>query len=128
MPLRTAAAGLLLVLAAACAPMVTSHPALLDTATSAGRHDLRIAAPTTLTLPTGYRRTLGTDVTWRAVGRLPQGRVYRPVDSVFTIEGQQVHEAWLVVDETRLVGFYLPGESRYSPLDTQVRLPTGESK
>ena len=128
MPLRTAAAGLLLALVAACAPMVTSQPATLDTAPAAGPQDLRLAAPTTLTLPTGYQRTLGTAVTWRSVGRLPQGRVYRPVDSVFTIEGQQVHEAWLVVDETRLVGFYLPGESRYSPLDTPVRLPMGESK
>lgn len=130
MYLRLAAAGVVFVAMAACAPMVTTAPATLDdTPVAAPPRDVRLVKTTDIALPTGYRRTLATTTTWRPAGRLPQGAVYRPVDSVFTIEGRQVHEAWLVVaDGARLVGFYLPGEARYSPLDTTIRLSLGESK
>jgi hypothetical protein len=66
-------------------------------------------------LPAGSR--------WSLAGQLPQGLVYRPANGVFTIEGRQIHEAWLVVDKTRLAGFYLVGESAYSPLDLTITLP-----
>ncbi|MFX8297360.1 hypothetical protein ABTL30_20295, partial [Acinetobacter baumannii] len=60
------------------------------------------------------------------VGTVPQGVVYRPVGTIFTIEGRQVHEAYLVIADQRLVGFYLPGEQAYSPLSTAVPITTGE--
>ncbi len=76
-------------------------------------------------LETGYQRTLKAGSVWRLAGHLPQGSVYAPVDSVLTIEGRQVHEAWLVVCEGTLLGFYLPGESAYSPLTRPIALPQG---
>ena len=45
------------------------------------------------------------------VGNLPQEQVLKPIDAVFTIEGRQIHEAYLVVADDHLVGFYLPGEA-----------------
>jgi hypothetical protein len=54
---------------------------------------------------------------WRPVGEVQQGLVLQPVDTVFTIEGRQVHEAYLVVRENMLVGFFLPGESHFSALE-----------
>lgn len=42
---------------------------------------------------------------------------------IFSIEGRQVHEAYLVIDHTALMAFYLPGEARFSPLDPSVQLP-----
>ncbi|MBS0340094.1 MAG: hypothetical protein JSS56_06175 [Proteobacteria bacterium] len=114
----------------ACAPMVVSAPVDFTpiAASKPGElHDLKLLTPARLALPTGYSRDLAANSRWRAVGHIPQGTVYRPVDSVFSIEGRQVHEAYLVIDRNAaLQGFYLPGESRYSPLDKPVQLSTGE--
>jgi hypothetical protein len=74
-------------------------------------------------LSTGYTRTLAAQSRWRLVGRLPQGSVYRPVGSILTIEGRQMHEAYLVVQRNALVGFYLPAETAFSPLVPSVNLP-----
>jgi hypothetical protein len=56
------------------------------------------------------------------VGLLPQGQVFRPVGTVFTIEGANMHEAFLVIQDARLVGFYLPGEHAFAPLETGIEL------
>ena len=74
-----------------------------------------------LQLATGYRRTLAGGSRWTHAGRIAQGDVYRPYQSVFTLEGSHVHEAYLVVEGGRLVGFYLPAEKGFSPL--QPTLP-----
>ena len=79
-------------------------------------------------LPTGYKRDLAAGSRWRPVGRVPQGDVYRPVGTVFTIEGEQVHEAYLVVADHKLVGFYLPAEARYSALAEPLSLSLGETQ
>lgn len=115
---------LLPVLLAACAPMVVSAPATLAPATSAA--SFQVKAPLAFKLPTGYSRELPAGSRWQAVGRLPEGVVYRPLNTVFTIEGRQVHEAQLVIDKTQLVGFYLPAEGRYSSLDSPIQLSLGE--
>ncbi len=80
-----------------------------------------------IALATGYRRTVRAGSLWERTGRLPQGDVYRPVNAVFNIEGRQVHEAWLVISNGKLVGFHLPGESRYSPLTPPLTLDIGAS-
>ncbi|MFC5605504.1 hypothetical protein [Variovorax soli] len=112
----------------ACAPMVASAPVdftPIAAASADKSNNLQLRAPADLALPTGYSRSLAAGSRWRLVGRIPQGAVYRPVDSVFSIEGRQVHEAYLVVDRhAALQGFYLPGEARYSPLDKPVQLST----
>lgn len=115
----------------ACAPMIASAPVdftPIAAAPADKSNDLQLRAPADLALPTGYSRTLAAGSRWRLAGRIPQGAVYRPVDSVFSIEGRQVHEAYLVIDRNAaLQGFYLPGEARYSPLDKPVQLSiTGE--
>jgi hypothetical protein len=117
------AASLLL---AACAPMVPSAPVEFTPAPEAVQgKPLELRVPLELKLSTGYSRTLAAGSRWQPVGRVPQGIVYRPVNSVFSIEGRQVHEAYLVIDHAALQGFYLPGEARYSPLDPGVQLPPG---
>lgn len=74
-------------------------------------------------LPTGYQRSILTGSRWELVGELAQGDVYRPVGTVFTIEGANMHEAFLVVNQSKITGFYLPGEGAFSGLDTPVSLP-----
>ncbi|WP_244139997.1 hypothetical protein [Caballeronia sp. BCC1704] len=100
----------------ACAPTIQVQTSQL-TAQSTPQQVIRIVRPAVVRLATGYSRKLRAGSTWRSVGVLPQGSVYRPVGSEFTIEGRQVHEAYLVIDADRLVGFYLPGESNFSALE-----------
>lgn len=122
------ATGLCLALSA-CAPMIATTPAtveLMQPAATAKR--IQLLSPAQVKLDTGYSRELAAKSTWSQVGRLPQGDVYRPVGTVLTIEGRQVHEAYLVVRNKTLVGFYLPGEQNYSPLTTAVPLNLGESE
>jgi hypothetical protein len=107
-----------------CAPMVPVVPAapITPVATSTA---VVLAESVTFRLSTGYARTLTAPSRWRLVGRLPQGNVYRSADSVLTIEGRQMHEAYLVIRDDALVGFYLPGEAVFSPLEPFVNLPKG---
>lgn len=124
------AARMLLALAAAvltaCAPAVRSVPIQLSTLEAARvPPDLRFTEPLPIRLETGYSRLIPANSRWVSAGRLNEDLVYRPVDIVFSIEGQQVHEAWLVVRKGVLQGFYLPAEARYSSLTPSVTLPKG---
>lgn len=66
-------------------------------------------------LATGFERKLPAGSFWTMAGAIPQGTVYRRHKDVFTLEGAHVHEAYLVVEQGRLVGFYLPAERGFSP-------------
>lgn len=106
--------------------MIASEPArLAPVAAEKSAAVLKLARDASITLSTGYTRTLPADSQWQSVGTLPQGMVYRRVGDVFSIEGRHVHEAYLVVNGTALQGFYLPGEASYSPLTPSVSLPLG---
>lgn len=69
-----------------------------------------------IVLDTGYSRTVKAGSQWQLVGNIIQGTVYRPLRDVFTLEGAHIHEAYLVVGNGKLVGFYLPAEGGFSPL------------
>lgn len=105
---------------AGCAASVETAPVVFVAAPGA---DITLTQAADVTLVTGYSRSLPLGSRWRKTGTVPQGSVYRPVDAVFTIEGRNVHEAYLVISPQRqLVGFYLPGESSLSPLSAQIPL------
>jgi len=109
-----------------CAPMVTTAPAKIDLpAQSQAARQIRVLKAAQVTLDTGYQREIALNSIWRYAGNVPQGQVFRPVQTIFTIEGRQVHEAYLVISDATLVGFYLPGESNYSALSTHVALTIG---
>lgn len=101
---------------------VTTSPARLSRVSTDNAHTAVLAKSVFFKLDTGYERMLPEGAVWREAGSLPEGTVYRPVGRVLTVEGSQVHEAWLVVSNERLVGFYLPGEAAYSPLSAVVSL------
>src|SRR5580658_5015503 len=73
-------------------------------------------------LDTGYVRTLKSGSQWTHIGRVSQGEVYKPFKDVFTLQGAQVHEAYLVVGNGKLVGFYLPVERGFSPLKQPISI------
>jgi hypothetical protein len=117
-PLLTAA------ILTACAAMVPSQPARLAPLLSqSATASLSIPRDVEIKLSTGYSRTVPAGSLWRAVGSLPEGVVYQRSDGVFTIEGHHVHEAYLVIKGSTLQGFYLAGESSFSPLVPTVHFP-----
>jgi len=87
-----------------------------------GARQIRVLKSTEIVLDTAYKRLIPENSTWKLSGTLPQGDVYRAEKTIFTIEGRQVHEAYLVLSGNSLVGFYLPGESNFSPLSPPLTL------
>lgn len=77
---------------------------------------------TEISLDSGYLRQLALGSRWTQVGTLSQGHVYRIVGGAFTVEGANVHEAWLVIAGGELVGFYLPVEKAFVHLSARARL------
>lgn len=110
---------------AACAPEVLRRPTHLTPTGGVPGETIEILEDTPIAVGPGYRRVIARDSAWTRVGRTAEGDVYKPVDGVFTVEGAHVHEAYLVVDGDRVVGFYLPVERAFSPsrADPATRLP-----
>jgi hypothetical protein len=77
---------------------------------------ITVERDTEIKLDTGYTRTVRAGTRFAFVGTVPQGRVYRPIDAVLTVEGTHMHEAWVVADGEKLVGFYLPVEKSFVAL------------
>jgi hypothetical protein len=111
-------------LLAGCAASVTHTPAnLTPVADTVSLSFVTLAQAVEIRLDTGYTRTLKAGSTWRRAGRIAQGEVYKPHNGVFTLEGAHIHEAWLVIADGRLAGFYLPVERGFSPIDRTIDLP-----
>ena len=108
----------------ACAPSLPVPGAHLTPVAATQQQRIRVVDTVHVQLSTGYSRRISSGSLWRLAGELPQGFAYKPVNDVFTVEGRQMHEAWLVVKGDRLVGFYLPGESHFSPLDPTTSITT----
>jgi len=81
-----------------------------------------LSAEVTVNLSTGYARRLNAGTVWQPTGRLSQGQVYATKDQILTVEGSNIHEAHIVVDGERMVGFYLPAKGTFSPLIPPVLL------
>lgn len=114
-------------LLSACAAEVVRTPVQL--ADSVGISPIeKLAANVEFRLDSGYRRTLAAGTEFQEIGRLPQGRVLKPVDATLTVEGAHMHEAYAVVHDERLVGFYLPVEKGFSPLSLPVKFSLQERK
>ena len=101
---------------AACAPEIVRQPTQLTPVTEQAGGTIEILEDTSILVgPAEYRRVIGRGSVWTRIGRVVEGEVYKPVNRVFTVEGAQIHEAYLVLDGDRVVGFYLPVERAFSP-------------
>ena len=110
------AAILLTVLAlGACALEVKRRPALLTAVAPQPTETIEVLDDVSISVGVGYQRVIPRGSAWTRVGRVAEGDVYKPLDRVFTVEGAHVHEAYLVLADDRVVGFYLPVEQAFSP-------------
>lgn len=102
-----------------CAAEVTRHKVAFNSSESRSNVEQRLVKRNEIvTFNSGYERAILKDSPWKLVGSVPQGRVYASAESVFSVEGAHVHEAYLVVTKGNLVGFYLPVEKSFTPLNS----------
>jgi len=100
----------------ACAPEVVRRPTQLTSVEEQAKDTIEIGETVPVSVGPGYRRVIRRGSLWTRIGRSVEGEVFKPVDGVFTVEGAQIHEAYLVLDGDRLVGFYLPVERAFAPV------------
>jgi hypothetical protein len=81
-----------------------------------------LAEKTELHLQSGSTTHLKADTTWEYVGAIEQGDVYKTHDQIVTIKGPNMFEAYIVLSEEHVVGFYLPVEKAYSRISKPIRI------
>ena len=111
-----------LALLVGCASEIYRKPTQFNASSSSAIFVLERDVTVTPTL--GDRATLKAGSTWSRVGQVPEGAVYAIKDDVFMVRGRNAHEAQCVVaDDGKLIGFFLPVERAFVPVDPQVQLP-----
>ncbi|MDB5871599.1 MAG: hypothetical protein JWQ07_1041 [Ramlibacter sp.] len=117
-PSRTLLLHVAVILLAACAAAgsATSPVQLAPAPAALAAQEIQLQSPATFRLGIQYGRELPAGSRWRPMGLLAQGTVYRPLNLVFMVEGQRVGEAYPVVKNDRLQGFFLPNEGGFSPI------------
>jgi hypothetical protein len=75
----------------------------------------------------GYKRALRKGTRWTYVGTIASGDVYKTTDQVLTVEASNIHEAYIVVEDRKLVGFYLPVERTYTRAVGSKSLPARDA-
>ena len=111
-----------LALLAGCASEVHRVPTQFTA--SAGTAVLVIERDITVTPTLGDPATLKAGSTWTQVGRAAEGPVYAIKNDVFMVKGRNAHEAYCVIaDSDKLIGFFLPVERAFVPVDPPVQLP-----
>lgn len=117
-----------LALLAGCASEVKRTPVEMSTAApEAGRRWVTTEAIEVVP-ESGYRRKIAAGTEFVVVGRVAQGLVLKPTQTVLTLEGAHMHEAYAVVREGQLVGFYLPVERAYASFPKPVPMNTQEKQ
>jgi hypothetical protein len=106
-----------------CASEINRYPAQLSRM-NPPQETIYVASQTvSVHLDSGYERSIKAGTEFVDLGAITQGRVLKPTNAVFTVEGAHMHEAYPVVSSGRLVGFYLPVEKSFSPLTESINLP-----
>jgi len=73
--------------------------------------------------PCWYSRELQPLIQWQLVGSVAEGDVFRSKNQTLTLECSNIYEAYLVVREGHLVGFYLPVQKGFVGIAEPVQLP-----
>jgi hypothetical protein len=104
----------------ACAAVSHSPASVIPMTQSKPTAPVNLSKSLDIKFDTGYSRQVKQDSQWVHIGRIEQGDVYKPHQDVFTLEGAHIHEAYWVVKNGLLIGFYLPFEQGFSLLKQPV--------
>ncbi len=110
------------VLLAGCASAVKMTGVQLEPNNDIGAQAIRIQDEVTIVSSAGYASRVLAGSTWVHVGSTSYGDVYKRTDGVFTIKGAHQHEAYLVISDGTLNGFYLPVKEAYSAARKKMEL------
>lgn len=117
---------LLVILVSGCAfnlADVEYSPAQFQPMTEGGRA-FTLSTNVKLTdTPCWYGRELRQNTRWEYTGSVTQGEVFRSRDQILTLECSNIYEAYLVVRDGRLMGFFLPVQQGFVGLTEPVVLP-----
>ncbi len=103
---------------------VRQVPAAVSMVNPGDSHAFILAKRLEVCLGTGFPTILKPQTTWRQVGVIEYGEVYRTADQIVKVEASNIHEAQIVVSNQWLVGFYLPVEKTFAPLKSPAALQT----
>lgn len=106
---------ILLTVTAGCAPQVVRTPVSVVAGAAPARAYVT-ESTVSFRLPSLYMRKIDGGTRFVEAGSIAQGRILKPVGTVLSVEGADVHEAYAVVSGDSLVGFYLPFEKAFSPI------------
>lgn len=86
------------------------------TANAADARPLQLAKSVSAPLTNDATVTLAAGSQWILAGSVPEGQVYRKAGGTLMIDAKRLREAYLVIAGGKLVGFYFPGESAFTPV------------
>jgi hypothetical protein len=75
-----------------------------------------------ITEGTCYDRTLKKGKRWNLAGMIREGEIFKSSEQILTLECSNVHEAYLVVANSSIVGFYLPVEKGFVGLTKPMKI------
>jgi hypothetical protein len=105
---------------------VKQLPTQLDT-TQQRKNSFVLEKEEKIYLGTGYSRIIKAGTKWDYFGTIQQGDVFNTKDQLLTVEASNIHEAYIVMSSKKLVGFYLPVEKAFSPLNEPKELQMREN-
>lgn len=90
-----------------------------------GKSSWRLAKDTSVSPARGQNIKLRSGTEWQYVCTIDQGDVYKTKDQVVTITASNTYEAYIVITDAGMTGFYLPLEKVFSPLSKVTPLARG---
>ncbi len=102
---------------------IRQYPAHFEPVTAAAAN-WTLKASVKVRLKEGYAAELRSGTAWRQIGRIEQGDVFHTADQVVVVHASHEHEADIVIQGGRLVGFFLRVERTFTPADPSVEINT----
>ena len=96
---------------------VKQIPTQIDTSSLSKSKSFELEKEVSINPGHNYSRKLKQGTKWNYVGTVSYGDVFKSKDQILTVEASNIHEAYIVVSAGKVVGFYLPVEKSFSPLD-----------
>jgi hypothetical protein len=104
------------------------RPVELASVSADAAKTLELASPAAILLDSGHERRLARGTTLSELGRIGEGRVFKPTNASVSPQGARRVEAWPVLRKNLVVGFYLPDERAFAPLSRPAPLQIEEAE
>lgn len=99
------------VLTTACS--ITQIPVTEGITSDANESVVILHAPVVIELDHAKPVLLRAETSWARIGEIPQGTVYKTADQLIVVESFNTRQAYIVVNEERVVGYFLPVENSF---------------